>query len=299
MRPIKISLLLTLLALSLIACQPLNPSPGPLPDGGQPDDGASDGSLPRATGYACVPQNTMRQYARLVKVVDGDTIEVEMEGQQYRVRYIGVDTPERDTNFYQEATEANQALLAGEFLLLVTDVSDTDQYGRLLRYVFAGQDSFVNYELVKGGYAFSATFPPDVACADAFLDAQIEAREQGAGLWGATRDTPAAAVVIDLIHYDGQATPVETDEFVLIKNTGPAPVEVTGWQIDAGSSGQLFTFPAFTLQAGQSCRVYTNEFHPETCGFSFGLNESIWSNSGECGYLYDSQGLLVDALCYE
>lgn len=302
MQPFKILPLLAVLALGLFACQPTNNVPVPPPDGGQPDEGR----LPGSTGYACVPQNTLQQFARLVQVIDGDTIDVEMEGRQYRVRYIGVDTPERGEPFYSEATAANQSLLAGEYLLLVRDVSEIDQYGRLLRYVFAGEDRFVNHELVSAGYALSATFPPDVACADFFLEAQIEAREQGRGLWGDPQrsdDAPGegsnSSIIIDLIHYDGQVPQVESDEFIVVKNTGLQSVEITNWKINAGSPSQEFIFPAFLLQAGQSCRVYTNQVHPESCGFSFGIDQPIWSNQGECGYLYDPQGLLVDTFCYD
>ncbi len=303
MRIIKRSIILAVLVLSLLACQSLEVLPEPGPDDGQPNNG----NLPRVTGFDCVPQNTLRQYAQLVRVIDGDTIEVEMDGEQYRVRYIGVDTPERDEPFYSEASEANQAYLSGEYLLLVKDVSETDRYGRLLRYVFAGEDRFVNYELVREGYATSLTYPPDVACADFFLDAQIEARDQGRGFWEESLNsldplessTQPDSVVIDMIHYDGQASPVETDEFILIKNVGAAPVDITGWTINAGAPGQDFTFPSFSLQPEQSCRIYTNEIHLEWCGFSFGLDESIWSNQGDCGYLSDSQGTLVDALCYQ
>lgn len=300
---IRITLLIMIfIALSLSSCQTIDIPTIPTSDAGQP----GDGSLPRATGYACVPQNTLQQYARLVKVIDGDTIDVEMEGKQYRVRYIGMDTPELDEPFYQEATSANLALLTGEYLLLVRDVSETDQYGRLLRYVFAGEDRFVNYELVREGFAMSATFPPDVACSGFFLEAQIEAREQGKGLWGDPNnggddqgDGSTSKIIIDLIYYDGQVPQVESDEFIVVKNMASEPVDITNWKINAGSPGQEFTFPAHTLQAGQSCRVYTNEIHPESCGFSFGLDEAIWSNSGECGTLYDAQGVLVDTFCYD
>ncbi|MBM4448899.1 MAG: lamin tail domain-containing protein, partial [Chloroflexi bacterium] len=72
-----------------------------------------------------------------------------------------------------------------------------------------------------------------------------------------------------------------------------------GWRLNAGDPGQDFIFPDFNLQPGQSCRVYTNENHPESCGFSFGNSkQALWNNDGDCGYLYDAAGALVDKRCY-
>ena len=122
------------------------------------------------------------QAATLVGVTDGDSIVVEMGGNSYRVRYIGMDTPEYGQYGFDQATDVNRQLLASGPLRLQKDVSETDQYGRLLRYVFAG-DIFVNAELVRLGYAYADTWPPDVKYSDYFVQLQWEAREAGRGLW--------------------------------------------------------------------------------------------------------------------
>lgn len=124
-----------------------------------------------------------RETAQVTQVIDGDTIEVELEGQRYRVRYIGMDTPEVDEAFYAEATEANRRLVAGQAVEMEKDVSETDRFGRLLRYVYVG-DVMVNEELIRLGVAQVATFPPDVKYADRFLVVQQEAQAEGVGLWG-------------------------------------------------------------------------------------------------------------------
>jgi endonuclease YncB( thermonuclease family) len=121
--------------------------------------------------------------AHVVFVIDGDTIDVESQGETFRVRYIGVDTPERDEPFYEQATEANRNLVDGEEIILVQDVSETDQYGRLLRYAYLQDGTFVNAELISSGYDRVVTFPPDVAQADLFADLHREARENQRGLW--------------------------------------------------------------------------------------------------------------------
>jgi micrococcal nuclease len=143
---------------------------------------------PLPAGAECIPTGTERTQAQVTRVIDGDTIDVDIGGQTFRVRYIGMDTPE-DTSqieyFGPEATAFNAQLVEGKQVTLVKDVSETDRYDRLLRYVIVG-DFFVNYELVKQGFATGATFPPDVACQEVFRQAERMAREEGRGLWGAT-----------------------------------------------------------------------------------------------------------------
>ncbi len=130
------------------------------------------------------------EYHLVLRVVDGDTIEID-SGE--KVRYIGMDTPETAHPrkpvqcFGKEASAANKSFVSGQKVRLVKDVSEVDKYGRLLRYVYLEDGTFVNLELVKEGYAQAATFPPDVKYSAAFVAAAREAREAGRGLWSACR----------------------------------------------------------------------------------------------------------------
>lgn len=144
----------------------------------------------------CMPRNTGVQTGQVERVIDGDTIDVRIGDETYRVRYIGMDTPGVGDPFAQEATERNRELVQGQAVTLVKDISETDRYGRLLRYVFIG-DTFVNYELVAQGFAMASTYPPDVACAQTFVEAQRAAVAAGVGLWGAGQTAPG----------EGSATP--------------------------------------------------------------------------------------------
>lgn len=121
--------------------------------------------------------------ALVTYIVDGDTIDVSIDGNTYRIRYIGMDTPERGAPYFDEATEANRELVEDQAVILVKDVSETDRYGRLLRYVYLQDGTFINAELVRQGYAVIATFPPDVRHQDLFLTLQQEARDADRGLW--------------------------------------------------------------------------------------------------------------------
>lgn len=132
--------------------------------------------------------------AVVLRVVDGDTIRVDRGAGSEPVRYIGIDAPEtvRPNHPVEwmgpEATSANAALVEGREVLLERDVSDTDAFGRLLRYVWVepepGRLVMVNLELVARGYAAAVTYPPDVRWADELRAAMAAARGAGLGLWG-------------------------------------------------------------------------------------------------------------------
>jgi micrococcal nuclease len=135
-----------------------------------------------ASVASCIPQNTSRQTGFVTGIIDGDTIDVKINEQIYRLRYIGINTPERNETFYEQASLSNQNLVYLKSVTLIKDISETDRYSRILRYVIVG-DVFVNYELVRQGYAQASTYPPDVACSEFFANAQRQAQAENAGLW--------------------------------------------------------------------------------------------------------------------
>ena len=93
----------------------------------------------------------------VTRVIDGDTVELS-NGE--RVRLIGIDTPEIDEYYYDEATEELRSLIEGKTVRMESDTNNRDAYDRLLRYIYLG-DTFVNYEMVYGGHAESYCFDPD------------------------------------------------------------------------------------------------------------------------------------------
>lgn len=129
--------------------------------------------------------------AIVTNVVDGDTIDVSMNGAGYRVRYIGMDTPETGTTCGAEATAANAALVSGQTVRLVRDVSETDRYGRLLRYVYVG-DTFVNGALVAGGWADAVDYPPDTAQSGTLHSLMAQGAGRGCDLVAAPLPTQPA-----------------------------------------------------------------------------------------------------------
>ncbi len=137
-----------------------------LPDGAQD---LADIDLP-----ICVQNLGDFEIAYVTHVIDGDSIEVKVNGKEEQVRYIGVNTPEYYSDERDEAeaaTELNRELVEGKYVLLIKDVSERDKFDRLLRYVFT-EDYFVNYELVEEGAADAKEYSPDTACHDYLSQAE-------------------------------------------------------------------------------------------------------------------------------
>lgn len=123
---------------------------------------------------------------RVVHVSDEDTIVVELQGRQERVRLIGVDAPEKAQRHWGPRARAfTEALVLGKMVKLELDVQERDKYGRLLAYLYV-DGTFVNLELLKSGHAVLLTIPPNVKHVEEFRQAQVEAREKGVGIWSRT-----------------------------------------------------------------------------------------------------------------
>ena len=163
---------------------------------GRTSEPGSRATAPASDGLRPVGET---ETARVVRVVDGDTVIIDRGRGNERLRYIGMDTPESvkpgtPVEFMaKEASAANAAMVEGRTVVLERDVSETDQYDRLLRYVWVRDGDawrFVNLELVRQGFAQVATFPPDVRWTDVLRDAQRAARDAGIGLWGPATPRP-------------------------------------------------------------------------------------------------------------
>lgn len=133
-----------------------------------------------------VTVENLNQRTKVKEVIDGDTI---LLGNGQKVRYIGIDTPERSDTFYREAKELNRKLVQDKDMVLEFDVQSEDRYGRLLAYVYA-DDILVNAELLKNGLAVVYTYPPNVKYASYFIGLQKKARDESLGIWSLPSPKP-------------------------------------------------------------------------------------------------------------
>jgi len=242
----------------------------------------------------------------VASITDGDTIDViHREGTIGTVRLIGINTPESNECFASEAAAALAALTpVGATVGMTVDVSDVDQYGRLLRYLWLGAMS-VNEEMVRRGAGISRRYQPDTAMADRLEAAQLEAQESQLGLWAPDACGPRAEASLDVvgIEYDppGNENDSLNDEWVMIRNDGDTLVDLTGWTIRDESASNRFAFPSgFALAPGESVTIHSG------CGQDFGtflhwcsVGAAIWNNDGDTVFLLDSSGNIHTTHAYD
>ena len=132
--------------------------------------------------------------ARVIRVTDGDTIEIRLDGTNYKITYLGIDAPETgddalpgeilgDGTFGAKASQRNKELVSGQTVYLEKDVSETDGRDALLRYVWLEDGKTVHSILVAEGYAKAAILPPDTLYAEQILTLEEEVHRKGLGLW--------------------------------------------------------------------------------------------------------------------
>lgn len=149
-----------------------------------------------------IKTDTNYETGRVIRVVDGDTAVIRVKNQDQKVRFIGMNTPEYNPKenisepWGKEATEFTKNLLENQIVYLEKDASDTDKYGRWLRYVWLNppenpsrptyeeiKNQMANGILVRDGYARAKEYKPDVKYTAILGDIEQEAKNNRVGLW--------------------------------------------------------------------------------------------------------------------
>lgn len=258
---------------------------------GAPAESATAATQPASTATARSPS----QGITVVAVTDGDTIDVRIGGDIEPVRLIGINSPERGECFYDEAAARLAELLLNAEVRLESDVSNRDQFGRLLRYVFVG-DELINEVVVREGYAIARRYEPDVSMAGRLDSAQAHAQARGLGLWGSGAcGAPATGTIeIGFIRYNanGDDNENKNDEWVEFINAGEGPIDLTGWSVKDESASHRFYFPSgFSLGPGATVRLHTGCGTATTTAlFWCNRDSAVWNNGGDTVFVLDPVG---------
>lgn len=141
------------------------------------------------TGQTADQEPSSKIPAKIVKVVDGDTMDIMVDGKKERIRLLLVDTPETVhpnkpvEPFGPEASAFAKETLEDQEVYLELDVSERDKYGRLLGYLWVGDQMFNEMLLERGLARVAYVYPPNVKYVDQFRAIQDEAREKELGIW--------------------------------------------------------------------------------------------------------------------
>jgi len=227
--------------------------------------------------------------AKVVDVVDGDTITVWLDGLLVMVKYIGVDAPESISRLEylgREARDRNRDLVFGRDVLLYRDETDRDRFDRLLRYVFI-DGRLINYELVSQGYAHALDEPPDSACALLFKNAEDNVKKQALGIWAPhTPHSEQSFATTNIIIYSLS----KQEEFVDLQNAGDTAVDLKGWKLVSELDKEECKLNGI-IHPYEIVRIFSGKDQP---GFSCGFDKPIWNDKEpDPAVLYNPDGIEV------
>ncbi len=240
--------------------------------------------------YYVFPENQKNENS-VKEVIDGDTI---LLNNNEKVRLIGINTPEKGQYFYPESKEVLKTMVSKKEVTLEKDVSNRDQYGRLLRYVFL-DDTFINLEMVKKGFANAYTYPPDVKYSEQLLKAERFARENNLGLW---QKSEIDKISIEL-NYDAEGNDNNNlnDEYVIMKNISGEQFNIKGWNIK-DSATNIYEFEKYIFLPNTNIYLFTGRGEDKGNNFYWGKSQPVWNNDHDTLYLRDSNGHLIDIYDY-
>jgi len=224
------------------------------------------------------------------RVIDGDTIEI---GTGDRVRLIGINAPERGQYLYEESSDYLRGLIGEREVELESDVEDMDRYNRLLRYVFVN-DTFINAEMVRRGYAFAYIIPPNEKYSTIIIRAEEEAKRGKRGVWKLERDN--FCIAISEFNYNAKGNDNENlnDEYVTFRNRCNKSVDLDGWYV-RDESGKEYRFRRFVLQPGEDVTLHSGSGEDTDSDLYWNSNRAIWNNNGDRLLLYDNENnILLD-----
>ncbi len=240
--------------------------------------------------------------ADVLLVQDGDSIRVRIDGQEERVRLIGVNTPEQGECLGDVARSILDDLIGGKQIRVGTDIEPFDQYGRILGYVWL-DDLFVNAEIVRQGVALARPYEPNTSLQEVLEAAEQLAQDAGTGMWSKTAcgATEQFDVTITAIDADAPGRDNENlnGESIIIRSNESAPVDLAGWTIKDESSVHRYTFGAGSqIGPGESVVVFTGCGQDQPGEFFWCEETPIWDNASDTGFLLDSYGTIVDRYGY-
>jgi len=228
------------------------------------------------------------------EVVDGDTFTL---AGGLRVRLIGINAPETGQPYATEAKAELERLVLNQTVSLESDVSETDAYGRLLKYAYVSY-IFVNKELVRLGLADSVAYAPDTAHQADLDAAELEARAQGRGMWAMTAGD--YEFTMTAFHYNAFGNDNENlnDEYFILRNDSATAVDMNGWTVRDEAS-HVYRFPQFVLPSGTTVTIFTGSGINTATALYWNQDQAVWNNDGDTLVLSDAADDLVMDYTYE
>ncbi len=253
---------------------------------------AGSGSGSETTGTQSRPAGVE---ASVIRVEDGDTATLSIDGMPVTVRLFGVNAPEQGECAHDEAASTLEGMLREASIRV--EERGTDQFERTLAYLWA-DDRFVNLALVAEGLAIATTPEPGDMLGLDLVSAEEESYQAGVGLWDDCDAAESAdlEMAIDISGHDppGPDEMILSEEVVAISNIGATSVDLTGWILRDESSAHRFLFPqGAVVPGGGMLRVASSDPAWDPGG------SPVWNNAGDMALLLDTQGGVVSRARYQ
>lgn len=266
----------------------------PLPSNTDPIDNSGDVTSVDIPSSAITPTDLELVSARVVDVTDGDSLVVEINGIEQRVRLLGINAPERDECLGDESRLSLRES-AGTEVGLALESDSRDQFGRTLAHVFSS-DRYLNLEQVAAGLAFTIT--GDHSFALDLSMAQRSAQDSGVGLWSTTACGRGPIPDVAITRIDGNPPGPDDEalelEVVEITNLTDLAADLGGFVLRDESTANRFTFPDATiLGPGESIEISSGCRATDRV-LAWCAGGPVWNNGGDTALLLDRSGRIVD-----
>lgn len=239
----------------------------------------------------CVDQQSVaKELVEVSRVIDGDTIQL-VDGR--RVRLISINAPEENEFYYNESKDYLEQLVKGKEVEL--DIFGDDKYGRLLAHVYI-DNTLINLEIVKNGFAHTYFVSPDEKFYLEFKKAEKEAQEEKVGIWKSLLQ--GCISIVDL-HYDAKGNDNNNlnDEYVIFKNQCDSSVEMSKWEVkDTGT--HIYMFKTFIVEPNNNFTLYSGSGTDSNNNLYWNSNGAIWNNDKDTLFIRDAAGNLVLTYSY-
>ena len=256
---------------------------------------------------ACSMQKSPRilEQAVVIRIIDGDTIKVDINGTVETIRLLHINTPEKNEKCYDEATLKLKELIEDKTVWLERDMQSYDLYNRSLRYIFLipntdkeDYDSFVNLMMVQEGYASSYILIPNTKYKNEFIKAEENATQNRKGCLWQNISQYFGCILIDRFIYDAEGDDCENPnaEYVILKNICE-DINVNNWIIkDEGRN--RYVFDSVIFKNNSTLTLHSGSGSDDKSRLIFFWNNtgrclSIWNNDHDTFFMNDENGNLV------
>lgn len=234
---------------------------------------------------------------RVSRVHDGDSLTILLDGKEERVRLIGINAPEIDECWGEEARDA-LAEIAGIEVRVEFGIEERDGYGRLLAYVWH-EDVLVNADLVARGAALGVRTGDETTHLEFINSREETAKSQGVGMWSADACGEPPPSGLEISHVAANPPGPDQDdlrsESITIANRSPAPIPIGGFVLRDSSTVHRYRFPVDTvIEPGAEIRVVTGCGADTETTLHWCADGPVWNNDGDDVLLLTRLGTIVD-----